>query len=195
MATTDIILPGFSIDALKNGDPAAFSILFNKFYPHLCFFAQSLVEDKQVAEEIAEDVFVKLWQRHSKFEKLQNVKAFLYIATKNSCFDHLDSQAYKKKQLQEYKYEVSEREDESSTAIIREEVLRKIAVAMDQLPDPYRQVMTMTYEGLKNKEIAKQLNITESAVSTQKARGLNLLRKQLSNKEYLLALLILDTWL
>lgn len=195
MATTDIILPGFSIDALKNGDTEAFSILFNKFYPHLCFFAQNLVDNKQVAEEIAEDVFVKLWQRHTKFDKLQSVKAFLYIAVKNRCIDHLDSQKYKKRQLQEFKYLVTEKEDEVSTAIIREEVLRKIAVAMDQLPDPYRRIMTMTYEGLKNKEIARQLNITESAVSTQKARGLNLLRKQLSNKEYLLLLLVLKNWI
>lgn len=195
MATMDIILPGFSIDALKNGDPEAFSILFNKFYPHICFFAQNLVENKQVAEEIAEDVFVKLWQRHSKFDKLERIKAFLYIAAKNSCINHLESQKYKKKQLQDFKYLITEREDEVSTAIIREEVLRKIAVAMDQLPDPYRRIMTMTYQGLKNKEIAKQLNITETAVSTQKARGLNLLRKQLSSKEYLLMLLILDSWI
>jgi RNA polymerase sigma-70 factor (family 1) len=172
---------GFSMDALKQGNEEMFAILFHDFYPVLFNFANRLVQDTCTAEEIAEDVFVKLWERTARFDSFQSVKAFLYIATRNSCLDHLKKIKRGKKHYHELLYLATATEEEVLHTIIRGEVLREISHAIRQLPAHYNTVIQMTFdEGLKAGEIAAITGMPVSTIRNQQARGLALLRKILT---------------
>src|SRR5690606_24052484 len=136
---------------------------------------------KGSAEEIVQDVFLKLWQRRTTFADLRSVKAFLYIATKNACFNDHAREQVRHRRHEQYLYTVDELEDAIVDEIIHSEVLREVARAMDTLPEQCRRIVEMAYaDGLTPTEIAKALNRTVSTVYNQASRGVRLLRQPVS---------------
>jgi RNA polymerase sigma factor (sigma-70 family) len=73
----------------KKGDDKALAYIFKLYHKGLCYFARQLVNDDRQAEDIVADTFLKLWQRHTDFKTLSNIKNFLYITTRHSCYDYL----------------------------------------------------------------------------------------------------------
>lgn len=71
------------IKELKHGNSMALSYFFDLPYQALCYFAESIVKDQQEAEDIVATSFFKVWDKYTDFETAQNIKAFLYISTKN----------------------------------------------------------------------------------------------------------------
>ena len=182
--------------AVKAGDEHAYDQIFNYFYPALCFFARRFIPANGAAEEIAQDVLFKLWQKRIDFNDFSAVKAFLYISTKNACLDSIDQEQRKLKRDHNWYLEHENIEPALEERIIQTEVLLQIAQAIDQLPDQCRKIMKMSYEqGLSGKEIAEQMQLTVSTVNNQKARGIALLRKNLKPESFFLVAIALKYWL
>jgi RNA polymerase sigma-70 factor (family 1) len=186
---TDLLL------RLRNGDQHAFNVLFRKFYSSLCFFSTRLTSNKFAAEEIVQDILYKLWCKHTDFDSLLSVKAFLYISTRNACMNYLN----KEKRKAKHDLAIALAEDDLEEPIINEiiyvEVLNEIALEISHLPEQCGKIIKMIYEDeLKPQEIADQLHITVSTVYNQKMRGLSILRKRLSGRGFTLltAALLLD---
>src|SRR5688572_14375969 len=76
-------------EGLKNDDRRVFDHLFDQFFRALCYFAANLVGDAEEAKDIALNSFTKLWLRRENFNSILNIKAFLYITTRNACLDYL----------------------------------------------------------------------------------------------------------
>ncbi|MEC5145127.1 sigma-70 family RNA polymerase sigma factor [Chitinophaga sp. 212800010-3] len=183
---------GFSIEALQEGDESMFRMVFHDFYPGLLAFAGSMVEDTCVAEEIVEDVFLKLWQRVARFSSFQSIKAFLYIAVRNGCLDHFRKTKRAQKRYRDLEQHPEPPEEEVLHAMIRVEVLREISHAIEQLPVHYGKVIRLTFdEGMKAGEIAAMTGMPVSTVRNQLSRGLALLRKLLSVHAFEALLLII----
>ena len=77
------------IHAFKKGDPEALTAFSQLFYHSLCYFATQLTGSAAEAEKIVKDTFEKLWYKHRDFENAENIKAFLYIATRNASLNFL----------------------------------------------------------------------------------------------------------
>src|SRR6266436_5200495 len=73
-------------------DQQAYKELFTSLYPFLFQFAKTLVKAKESAEEIISDVFIKVWEKRKELEKIENLKLYLYVATRNIAFNYLDKQ-------------------------------------------------------------------------------------------------------
>ncbi len=175
----------YLLQQLKLGSQTAFDALFRMLHPTLCLFAKRLVGGlpKGQAEEIVQDAFLKLWQRRADFSELSAVKGFLYIATRNACLNSIEKESVRHRKHAQYVYTIDEVEDTVVEEMIYAEVLRKVAQAIETLPEQCRRIINMAYEeGLTSKEIAQVLNITVSTVNNQKSRGISLLRKRLSNE-------------
>ena len=71
------------------GDQSSFRQLYHQFYKRLLQFAFVLTRNKEVAEELVEDVFIKFWKNRKNAENIGNVKVYLYSATKNTCLTAL----------------------------------------------------------------------------------------------------------
>ena len=175
---------------LKQGDAKSFEILFNAFYPPLCAYANKFVNDPDEAEEIAQDVFFKLWKNRMQLDEDDSVKWYLFTSVKNNCLHYLEHQKVKNRYaaVLHYVYTASE-ETSAHETFVATELENELANALLQLPQQCRQVFELNrVNGLKYSEIATHLNISQKTVETQMSRALQKLRIQL--KDYILVLIL-----
>lgn len=170
----------FSIHAFQQGDPNAFNFIFSVYYPPLCFFAGKLIADRLIAEDIAQEAFVRLWQKHESFDCQEAIKAFLYVITRNACLNFLKHCKRKKKNEQTWAHTWDETEDYVLNKLTRHEKMNEVYTAVNTLPPECRKVILLSYvDGFRNNEIAEKLDISVHTVKNQKTRGLSLLKKRM----------------
>lgn len=181
----------FCIEALQNGDQRAFEIVFHQYYAALCYFANRILEDSYGSEEVVASVLLTLWQKRKNFPSEAAIRAFLYISVRNACLNQLDKESRRRRREQAFSF-TDNGDDSIIEHIFQTEALRRIHQAIDSLPEKYGRVIRMAYvDGMKNEEIADTLNLPQSTVRNQKARGLVALKKNLPDGVFsLLAVLI-----
>lgn len=183
----------FSIEALQKGSEHAFEAVFKAYYQALCYFGEKIIGDAQLAEEVAESVLLKLWEKRRDFANTNAIKAFLYISAKNACLNQLDKETRRHKRENIVANTAKVTEETLIAGIYHAEALRNICEVIEKLPEKYAKVVRMAYlDGMKNEEIAKGLNLPQSTVRNQKARGLAALRKQFPDGAMRLILLLLS---
>lgn len=171
---------------LKHGNSMALSYFFDLHYQTLCYFAESIVKDQQEAEDIVATSFLKIWNRHTDFETAQNIKAFLYISTKNACLDHLKHLKRRTLAQQGYFQQLISEENNIENHLIEAEFLQLLNVELEKLPERCKEVFKLIYvDGLKTSEIAELLDLSVKTVRNHKARAVSLLQLAFSEKNLL----------
>ena len=182
------------VNLFQDGDNHAFARIFNEFHGPLVFFSRRMlpVQSRDYGEEIVQDVFVKLHERRLFFSSIEQIKAFLYISTKNACFNRIAKEKTAQRKLGGYLMHFSE-VDESSVlrSMIHSETLRELRNAMDLLPPQCRDIMKrlLDEDHKDSNDIAAEMGISASTVRNQKARGIAILQKRLKISRRLLSLL------
>lgn len=169
---------------LRNGDRAAFEILFHFYYPGLVVYSSQFTIDRMESEEIVQDFFVKFWQRHNEIQLTDSLKGYFFSSVKHSCFNYLKH----KKVKQKYVVALGKLSENhlvyDPDLYIASELQLKIKHAIDHLPDKCRKVFNMSrIQGMNNEEIALELNISKRTVETHVSNALKQLREEL--KDYL----------
>jgi len=170
----------FSIEDFQNGKESAFDFLFKDLYAPLCFFAHKMIHSEMESEELVQSAFVTLWEKHTQFDSLLKIKAFLYIAVKNAALNWIKKKNNQSKAFQ-YLLESDLHEEVIVEKIIYAEVLYALEDAIDNLPEKCRNVIRLSYIDEKSsKEIADLTGVSVSTVDNQRARGVKLLKKSLA---------------
>ncbi len=170
--------------ALSKGEEFAFSVLFKRYYGTLCQFAFRYAHDKQEAEEIVSEVFMIIWQKRSSLIISVSLKSYLYACVRNSCLKRL-------KISRNAHLELSDEFPETSLnpleQLQQKEVHRDLLDVIDVLPTRCKEVFLLCkIDGLKHKEIASLLEISERTVEQHMAHALEFLPgKLLQKKRYL----------
>lgn len=173
------------IDGLKNGDREIFNRIFYLFYSDLVNYCGRFVNDDDVAEEIVQDIFTKLWIRHSYININSSLKAYLYKAVRNHTLNYFKYIKQKEKYKQYIGLSTIEKTDTPLNKLEEKNIQIRIDEAMLMLPEKCRKVFELKrYERLKNKEIAEKLNISIKTVENHISKAIKLLKKAL--KYYLL---------
>lgn len=174
--------------SFQRGEERGFSFFFKEFYAALCYFSYTIIKDKAAAEDIAEEAFIKLWERHSSFQNEANIKSFLYAIVRNASIDWLRQQKRRLAQSKEIIYLAEETESFIQQQIIEAETYREVVASLKILPPKCRQIFRMFYfEGKDYSQIAHELNLSINTIRVQKARALALLRQQLGTSLLFLA--------
>ncbi len=150
-------------------------------YAGMCFLANRLIKQEEMAKDIVADVFLKFWEKKESLQEVNNVKAFLYVAIRNRCLDYL------KKVKHEASIEPAGFNEDWQVsgseyflqAIYDAETIRQLYKAIESLPAECKKVVELGLEGFSTNEIAEKLGISASAVSNQKSRAVKLLKEQL----------------
>lgn len=171
-------------------DTVCFDQTYKSYYHPLCFYASKFV-DPDDAEDLIENLFLKLWNKKQQFESTTHLQAFLYHAVRNACLDFKKS----KKNKLELHEPVSENQplpgDDQLHHLIKAEVLAEIYRAVNNLPSQCSKVIRMGYlEGMNNAEIADELGLSEQTVKNYKGRGLTILKDKLSGSAFTMLLLL-----
>ncbi|WP_276482684.1 RNA polymerase sigma-70 factor [Paraflavitalea pollutisoli] len=168
---------------IHGGSQPAFASLFRLFYPKLHSFCLQYVHVKEVAEEITNDVFVKLWNRRADLLPIDNLSTYLFVAVKNGALNYLKQYSH---------IHVAIEDQEGTSGLINrnnpeqelewKEISFELNQAIEQLPDQCRTVFKLIKEdGFRYKEVAEILGISPRTVETQLFRALKKLQVVANN--------------
>ena len=164
-------------------DEKSFKQLFNDYYGALCNFAYRFVNDMDVAEDVVQEVFVRLWQKRKQLNIETNIKNYLFSSVRNKSIEKLRRLKIEDKYYKETKYinnqEVFSAADkpEESEKYVR---ISKLYDSIDKLPHKCKTIFKMAkIEGMTYNEIATELEISVKTVESQMRRAFILLREML----------------
>ena len=164
-------------ERIRSSDTDAFSFLFKKYYESLYRFAGRFVRDPQTAENIVQDVFVKIWSNREQLIIQSNVKSYLYRAVTNHALNLLK----RERRMTGTEDESDYRDNSVKTPeeeLIDREMFAAVHRAIDKLPAQCRRIYLMhRYDDLKYSEIAEILGISINTVKTQMRRAFISLKK------------------
>lgn len=167
------------IVAFHRNDEKAFNVVFDEYYKDLVYFATKLIGSTDIAEEIVSEAYLKLFKKAANFPSIANIRAFLRIATRNACYNHLDKEKHITKTHEEFAYLKVEKVQHSIDFInVEAELIELIAKEIEKLPGLQQKVFKLRYvEQIDAKKVAEQLGITYQVVLNQTHKALTLLRK------------------
>lgn len=173
------------------GDQIAFREVFDMFYPKVYSFALKLTHSTSLAEEIVQEVFVKIWVGRESLSSINYFPSYLYTITRNHAFNVLKKIAIEERIKETLKKELSEAQEDTEDVSRYQDQHGKLVHAVNQLPPQQRLVYSLCHQqGLKYEEVAEQLNISRLTVKTHMQKALRTIRSHFRSTIGLLILLI-----
>lgn len=177
------------ISGLKAGDRFVFEQIFREHYPVLCSYARRYTPDKITAEEIVQDFFCRLWDKHTEVQINTSLGSYLRKSVVNHCLNHL-RKTEKERRVVDYGEDLEESHgtnDHEGDSELSDLIMK----ALEELPDKRREIFELSrFQGLKYHEIAEKLQINIKTVETQMSRSLEFLRTYLKDFITVIALII-----
>lgn len=155
------------IQGINTGDKQAFKKVFEEYFNALCAFSYKYIADQSETKDIVQDVFISCWEHNKEFDHINSIKSFLYTSARNKCLNHLKHKVVKQKYEAALIYEL-ESEQFFTNRIIEEEAFNQLYAEIKDLPESAQNIMLLALKGLKNREIAEKLDISENTVKTHK---------------------------
>jgi RNA polymerase sigma-70 factor (ECF subfamily) len=165
------------IEEFLAGKEENFEILMKKYLTSLFNFVLLFVKDRQVAEDLVQESFVKVWKNLNRYDEKKKFKTWLFTIAKHTAFDYLK----KKKAIPFAFFETEENPlleipDDNllpDEILHREDVNQLVKETLDMLPENYRTVLELYYmQELTLKEIAEVLERSYNTIKSQYARAL-----------------------
>ena len=163
------------LENIRNNSEPALKILIDRYYTTLCAFATHIVKDQENAEDIVQEVFIKIWTYRHQLGKIVSVKDYLFASVRNHALTFLRGQKRQENHLKQLPIE----EEEIPTYLVEEETNRLLLQAIASLAPRSAEVITLGLSGLKQEEIARQMNISINTVKSLKYEAIEKLKKTL----------------
>ena len=168
----------FILNELQKGNERAFDTIFKQYYKPLCQFSFSFIKDQDAAENLIQEVFVKLWEKRENLTNIDNLLSYLMGMVRNQSIDFLRKEKTNSKIYNKLKPESSENTTEEQ--ISKNEFEEKLLKSILNLPERCRTAIEMSrFDGFSNKEIAQKMEISVKGVEALIGRSLKLLRSEL----------------
>lgn len=160
------------------GDQQASALLINRHSPRVLSLAQRMLGNRDDAEDVAQDVFLKVFRTAGNWEEGKaKFTTWLHKVTVNQCYDRL------RKKRETVMDEPPEQEDDTdgpATQMLATQRGKRLRAAIDELPDRQRAALLLShYEELSNPETAEILEISVEAVESLLSRARRSLREAL----------------
>jgi RNA polymerase sigma-70 factor (family 1) len=171
---------------IQNDNHFAFSRLFDLYKAKVYNFAYKFVLTEDNADEITQIVFIKLWENRKKLNITTSFDSFLYVLTKNACFDFLRKVVNDKKLLDSFitTYQYYLNNDNVEDSIRHQEFISCTEEIIEKLPPKQKEVFTMSVFDKKSYgEIAKIMNISINTVKTQLKLAKLFVRKNVASMD------------
>lgn len=167
---------------LINKDKGAFEQVFNQFFNAMVLYAARFMDTREEAEEIAQDVFVKFWEKCESLSPDSSIKSYLYRAVHNSCLNVIKHEKVKDGYKQHVIHFLESTYQDNVEVYDPDQVRSRIHNEIDKLPPRCSEIFKLSrFEGLKYQEIADHLEISIKTVEVQMGKALKVLRENLAD--------------
>lgn len=181
------------LTAIKRGDERAFRKIFDKYHKRLYLFIYKVLHSKVDAEEITQEVFIRIWEHKHLLKKELSFSGYLFKVAKNLLYD----QTKKRLRRELMDNDLIENMEAWSTNETEREIFFKdtksmVEMVVDGLPEKRKQIFLMSREeGLDRNQIAESLGLSVYTVDSQLTKAVKYVKAELLKKEYLLVLVLL----
>lgn len=162
------------------GDRQAFADLYTTHFPALFRFVYFTTRSRADAEEIIQDIFLKMWERRETLTEIRSLEDYLFIMAKNKLFDHARQQATRLKAVQELGAGQEASGNTAEGDLIYKEYERAAMEAITKLPKRKQLIFFMrTQQSMSLNEIAAAFHISRSAVKKHLYASIHFIKQQL----------------
>lgn len=170
------------IEALRNGEKWAFNEIFYLYHKRIYSFCRNHFHSEEDAEEVVQDIFLKLWQRKHNIDISRNFGAYLYTIAKNTIYDSLNK-LIKLKAEQDYNIGQPSHINDTENEVLFHDLENVVNKVIELMPERRREIFRLSRkDGLTNKEISEKLNISLKTVETHMKLALDYFRKVLASR-------------
>jgi RNA polymerase sigma-70 factor (ECF subfamily) len=168
----------YLIAELKQGGKEAFSLLFKTYYKDMVLFGGNFLPDRATCEDIVQSIFLKLWSERATLLIDTSLKSYLLQAVRNACLDEI---RHLKIRHEHENYVLSNQASDDMVDtehyILYSDLQKHLHQALGKLPEAYREAFELNrFDGLKYREIAKKLNVSERTVEVRISKAIDLLK-------------------
>lgn len=168
-----------SLQQIKIDDKVSLEKIYKQYWSKLYIYAFNVLREREICEDIIQEIFVDLWIKRNDIQ-ITNLDSYLYQSVKYQIFNHFRRSKYKKQLL--VKLNEVNRKYNIDDSYEKKELKIHIKDAISKLPEQRRLIFQMSrYEGLSNREISDNLNISLQTVKNQISESLKFIRKSLKN--------------
>jgi RNA polymerase sigma-70 factor (ECF subfamily) len=171
------------VGRIRKGDKTEFESLFRSSYVSLVKYARTLIKDQDTAEEIVQDLFVRLWQEKEKIKIESSLNGYLFRSVHNRCLHYIEHQKVIERHAEEISYRQPDKTEDPSDIMQYKDLQARIAGILERLPERCGKIFCMSrFEGLKYSEIAEKLSVSVKTVEASMGRALKEFRKELTEQ-------------
>lgn len=166
------------VEQLASGSEKAFRCLFDKYHQDIFIFSKSILKLDSLAEEIVQEVFLKVWLKASELNPDLDFKSYIFTIARNLSLNSLRSAVNNRKLTEEIFY-MNSGLGKPSDQILLDEELEIIRIkAIESLPAKRKEIFILSRtEGKSYNEISNELGISINTVKVQMSKALDTLRK------------------
>lgn len=177
---------GFSMQ-INAGTPEDFKKIYDSSMQMLFRIAFKIVNDEDVAEDLAHDSLIKAHEKNLVFPSLNDAKYWLIRVVKNASLNYIKRKDREKKAYEKVLYEESHESESGEIDLLKEEAIKKAREALKKLPENLQEVVILKeYTELNYKEIGRVLGITEGNVKVRIFRAREQLAKMIGEENVFL---------
>ena len=168
---------------IAEGNERAFSEVFHEYNSRLFMVVLKITKSESEAEEIIQNVFLKLWLNRHKLHEIENPGAWLYKVASNLALSFLRSKATQLRHEKVLQCRQLNPQDDIQLQLEAKEIKNLVSTAIEGLPPGRREVYILSrHEGLNRMEIASRLGITESTVKNQLGSALKFIQQYINQR-------------
>lgn len=172
------------LERLREGDNDVFTFIFTGYYKDMVLFGMNFTRDKEIAEEIVQEAFVKLWDERRSIIVDKSIKSYLLRCVQNRCIDWIRHKKIRQKYLEEASATLETFEYNTDNYVLDSELKDLLKAALGKLPpEIYEAYCLSRHKGLKYKDIATTMKVSVRTVEVRIGKALSSLREEL--KDYL----------
>ena len=165
----------------RDNDLAAFQKIYFLYYERLLKLASSFVKQTEVAEEIVDDVFVRVWANRTKLSEVNNLTVYLYVAIKNQALNYNQANRIVCIDIESVEFELKDLNSSVEDVLITAELAKVINSAIQRLPEQCKMVFKLVKEDhLKYRSVAEILNISPKTVEYHMGNALKTIAAAIS---------------
>lgn len=175
---------------LIRGDIAGYEVLFHKYYPTFFAFIKGMTKETAVAEDIAQNIFMKVWLNREKLDAAKSIRNYLFVLAKHEIYNYFRTKSRTFTTLKEAIAQTESKGGGGGNLPSRNEIEEKldltetaeqVEIIVGKMPPQRQQIFRMSrFEHMPSREIAEQLNLSVRTVDKHLELALKELRKYLN---------------
>lgn len=189
MLDNNIFNESRALKLVAGGDQDTFTLLYERYQNKVFYHALAYVKSYDVAQEITQDIFLKIWTNRERLTKVDAFEDYLFILSRNQIIDAMRRRV--NKPVKAFDLELAEDIAGTMHSLEQKELGAFIRGGIEQLPLRQQEVFILTYqEGFSYEEVGQQLGITKNTVKFHLVSALNFLRQYIRKAGYALLVII-----